>query len=110
MRMLKFYNDFNSSNEKFLQCSEQTGCIKTIAASLALTLCLSTPAFADDQVPIPDNHAYTLTKVDQQGTNTITKYEWSETENKLTPVYYRVDLKQTDYGHTTDYDEVKPLP
>ena len=67
------------------------------------------PAFSQEPA---DDHAYTLTKIEVTDpsnlpANTITKYEWSETDNKLTPVYYRVDLKQTDYGHTTDYDEVK---
>ena len=58
------------------------------------------PSFAGDSAPVPqDNHAYTLTKVDQAGENTITKYEWSETENKLVPVYYRVDLNKTEYGN-----------
>ena len=87
----------------------------TLALTLALTLSLALsfssvlPAFSQEPA---DDHAYTLTKIEVQDpsnlpANTITKYEWSETENKLTPVYYRVDLKQTDYGHTTDYDEVK---
>lgn len=71
------------------------------AASLAAVLCINTPAFAE--IPLPqdsktDNHAYTLTKVDQLGENTITKYEWSEEQNKLVPVYYRVDLTKTEYG------------
>ena len=82
-----------------------------LALTLFLALSFSSvlPAFSQEPA---DDHAYTLTKIEVQDpsnlpANTITKYEWSETENKLTPVYYRVDLKQTDYGHTTDYDEVK---
>lgn len=42
--------------------------------------------------------AYTLTKVESADDMTITKYEWSDTENKLQPVYYHVELKQTSYG------------
>ena len=83
----------------------------TLALTLSLALSFSSvlPAFSQEPA---DDHAYTLTKIEVQDpsnlpANTITKYEWSETENKLTPVYYRLDLKQTDYGHTTDYDEVK---
>ena len=56
--------------------------------------------------PIPDTDpiryypesAYTLTKVDARGDNTITVYEWDKTQNKLMPVYYEVSLKQTEYG------------
>ena len=90
-------------------------CSLTLALTLALTLSLALsfssvlPAFSQEPA---DDHSYTLTKIEAQDpsnlpANTITKYEWSETENKLTPVYYRVDLKQTDYGHTKDYDDVK---
>ena len=80
-----------------------------LTLSLALSFSSVLPAFSQEPA---DDHAYTLTKIEVQDpsnlpANTITKYEWSETENKLTPVYYRLDLKQTDYGHTTDYDEVK---
>ena len=81
----------------------------SLALSLALSFSSVLPAFSQEPA---DDHSYTLTKIEVQDpsnlpANTITKYEWSETENKLTPVYYRLDLKQTDYGHTTDYDEVK---
>lgn len=79
--------------------------IKSIlcVASLAAFLCINLPAFADITLPQDtntDNHAYTLTKVDQQGENTITKYEWSEEQNKLVPVNYRVDLKKKQYGNS----------
>ena len=66
-------------------------------------MCINLPAFADITLPQDtntDNHAYTLTKVDQQGENTITKYEWSEEQNKLVPVNYRVDLKKKQYGNS----------
>lgn len=79
--------------------------IKSIlcVASLAAFLCINLPAFADITLPQDtntDNHAYTLTKVDQQGENTITKYEWSEEQNKFVPVNYRVDLKKKQYGNS----------
>ena len=38
--------------------------------------------------------AYTLTKVDSKGENTITKFEWDETQNRLVPAYYRVEIKE----------------
>ena len=85
--------------------------------------CFNTAALAQDAVnveikaptptldtlkgqPIPDTDpiryypesAYTLTKVDAKGDNTITVYEWDNTQNKLMPVYYQVSLKQTEYG------------
>ena len=83
--------------------------VLSLTLSLALSFSSVLPAFSQEPA---DDHAYTLTKIEVQypsnlPANTITKYEWSETENKLTPVYYRVDLKQTDYGHTKDYDDVK---
>ena len=81
---------------------------KTAVISLALSFFITAPAMAQDPVPVPtDNHAYTLTKVEQAGVNTITKYEWSDTENKNVPVNYRVDLKQTDYGYPEIADDKK---
>ena len=94
------------------------------ACSLAALMILGSPAFADEITPTLDQlheanitmpestevypeSAYTLTKVDAPGTNIITKFEFDKEQNKLIPMYYRVDLKQTDYGHTIDYDEVK---
>ena len=95
----------------------------TTTTALALTLCLSAPAFAAETPTLDELHeagstmpgstevypesAYTLTKVDAPGTNIITKFEFDKEQNKLIPMYYRVDLKQTVYGHTIDYDEVK---
>lgn len=38
--------------------------------------------------------AYTLTRVDSKGENTITKFEWDETQNRLVPAYYRVEIKE----------------
>ena len=82
--------------------------MQTAAISLALSFFITAPAMAQDPVPAPtDNHAYTLTKVEEAGVNTITKYEWSDTENKYNPVYYRVDLKQTDYGYPEIADDTK---
>ena len=53
----------------------------------------------DDGVaaPVPPS-AYTLTKVDAAGENTITKFEWDESTQSFNPVYYNVNLKQTEYG------------
>ena len=82
--------------------------LKTAALSLALSFFITAPAMADDPVTVPtDNHAYTLTKVEQAGVNTITKYEWSDTENKLVPQYYRLDLNKTEYGHPDVADDTK---
>ena len=61
--------------------------------SCAILLSLSTVAYAEDIEP-----AYTLTRVDSKGENTITKFEWNSELNKMVPVYYRVDLNQTEYG------------
>ena len=81
---------------------------KTAAISLALSFFITAPVMAQDPVTVPtDNYAYTLTKVEEAGVNTITKYEWSDTENKYNPVYYRVDLKQTDYGYPEIADDTK---
>ena len=114
---------------KHFACSLTLALVLSLALSLALSFSSVLPAFAETPTPtldklheagvtMPDStevypeSAYTLTKIEVQDpsnlpANTITKYEWSETENKLTPVYYRLDLKQTDYGHTKDYDDVK---
>ena len=49
---------------------------------------------------------YTLTKVNANadgtkpaGDNIITKFEYDKTTGTLNPVYYSVNLKQTEYGH-----------
>ena len=94
---------------KHFACSLTLVLTLSLALSLALSFSSVLPAFSQEPA---DDHAYTLTKIEVQDpsnlpANTITKYEWSETENKLTPVYYRVDLKQTDYGHKADQDDVK---
>ena len=69
-------------------------------ALLAAALLGTLPAMADDlSIPtLKDNSAYTLTKVDAAGENTITKFEYNIETGNLTPVYYRVDLKETTYG------------
>src|SRR5574344_743122 len=41
---------------------------------------------------------YSLTKVDTKGANTITKYIYDATNQTLSPVYYKLDLKKTTYG------------
>ena len=100
-------NAFNLSGGGYKPLkTKHFACSFTLALTLALTLSLALsfssvlPAFSQEPA---DDHAYTLTKIEVQDpsnlpANTITKYEWSETENKLTPVYYLVDLKQTTYG------------
>ena len=82
------------------------------ALTLALSFFIAAPAMAADTPPVPapaqtDNSAYTLTKVDQPGTNVITKYEWSDSENKLVPQYYQVNLNKTEYGYPDVADETK---
>lgn len=42
--------------------------------------------------------SYTLTKVDDGGENTITKFEWDENAKSFNPVYYKLDLKKNVYG------------
>ena len=66
-------------------------------AACAILLTLSSTAEAQDL-----SSGYTLTRVDEKGENTITKFEWNAVENRLGPVYYRVDLAQTEYGSGTD--------
>ena len=84
--------------------------LKTAALTLALSFFIAAPVMAQAPVPAPaqtDNSAYTLTKVEQPGTNIITKYEWSETENKLVPQYYQVNLNKTEYGYPDVADDTK---
>ena len=85
---------------------------QTAALTLALSFFIAAPAMAADTPPVPApaqtaNSAYTLTKVEQTGTNVITKYEWSETDNKLVPQYYQVNLNKTEYGYPDVADETK---
>ncbi len=77
--------------------------VQTAALTLALSFFIAAPVMAADTPPVPasvqtDNSAYTLTKVESPNADTITQYEYSQTENKLVPVYYRVDLSKIEYG------------
>ena len=76
---------------------------------LAALLIGAAPALADDlSTPtLGDDSAYTLTKVDAAGDNTITKFEYNSTTGEFTPVYYQMNLKQTSYGHPDVADEVR---
>ena len=71
---------------------------------LAALLIGAAPALADDlSTPtLGDDSAYTLTKVDAAGDNTITKFEYNSSTGEFTPVYYRMDLKNTTYGEGAD--------
>ena len=71
------------------------------ACAMATMLTFNIPVQAQESaVPVPkaEDKTYTLTKVEAPGENVITKYEWSNTENKYVPVYYRVELNKTEYG------------
>ena len=85
---------------------------QTAALTLALSFFIAAPAMAADTPPVPapaqtDNSAYILTKVEQPGINVITKYEWSDTENKLVPQYYQVNINKTEYGYPDVADDTK---
>ena len=90
-------------------------------ASCALLLSLSSMAYADEAVanpdPVPEREkAYTLTRVESAGKNTITKIELNTDTGKFEPVYYRLDLVKTEYGKgeltksfTLTYEPVKDV-
>ena len=65
----------------------------------ALVLSITPAAHSAGSVEPTYTPGYILTPVEEPGTNTITKFEWSAEENKLTAVHYRVDLTKTEYGH-----------
>ena len=81
----------------------------TSKALLAALLLGVTPAVASDlgTPTLGDDSAYTLTKVDTAGKNTITKFEYNSSTGEFTPVYYQMNLKQTSYGHPDVADEVR---
>ena len=69
------------------------------AVLAALVISAGVPVSATDtEIPVKEP-GYTLTPVEEPGTNTITKFEWNAEENKLTAVHYRVDLAKTEYGY-----------
>ncbi len=107
-------------------CNKDYSQISKLASVLCLAL-ISLPASANDTPTLDDLHnngvinpstmekddegnpiegtgevypesAYTLTRVDTAGENTITKYEYNEETQKFEPVYYELTLKQTEYG------------
>ena len=57
------------------------------------------PTFADELTPtLGDDSAYTLTEVSSDGDGVITEYEYDRDTNTLTPKYYELNLKDTEYG------------
>jgi len=51
--------------------------------------------------------SYTLTQVDAESDNTITKFEWNEETETFVPVYYRIDLKETEINNKPTLDYLK---
>ncbi len=80
--------------------SKTVGLKTAVCAVLAaLVISAGVPVSATDtEIPVKEP-GYTLTPVEEPGTNTITKFEWNAEENKLTAVHYRVDLAKTEYGY-----------
>ena len=81
-----------------------TSCFKRFSlASCALILSLSNVSMADEtttQTPQPEREkAYTLTRVEAEGENTITKIELNTETGKFEPLYYRIDLARSEYGN-----------
>ena len=131
--MVRFFDFINVSNKSCNAYTDRVspspkGCMlvksSVLASLLFSVLFISSPVFADAPVPtldslkgqeIPDSDpvqyypesAYTLTPVDALGVNTITRYEWDEEQGKLVAKYYRVDLKQTEYGYKDVADDIK---
>ena len=75
---------------------------------LAAALLGSSPVCAQELAPVvlENNGLYSLTPVDKQGENTITKFEYNDAFGEFVPVYYRVDLNKTDLGHPDVADSV----
>ena len=80
-------------------------------AICALLVSLSGTAYGDDGVSTPEvtpdvtpevtperEKGYILTPVEEEGENTITKYEVNTETGELEPKYYDVDLAKTEYG------------
>lgn len=93
---------------------------KLLMCAVLATFVSAAGVFA--QVPVPKSasvpeaktDAYTYVKVDEPGDNTITKYEWSETEKKLVPAYYEIKITNKTYGEGSktaylNWDENKNL-
>ena len=74
------------------------GGAKLLAAALILG---GVPVSAQELTPLvlENNDLYSLTPVDKQGEDTITKFEYDEASGEFIPVYYRVKLNQTDFGY-----------
>ena len=105
-RMMKNKKQFLNENNKVQKLAQ------TAALSLALSLLISPVVMAEVPVPtldklhqagttIPDTDpaqvypesGYILTNTPSDGNFTITNYEWSDSENKYIPVYYKLELK-----------------
>lgn len=110
---LQFFTKNNSSNKfksyQFLKTAlliSALGCFVNNSAMAELASVPTLDNLHNEGAVIPGvkpaevypQSAYKLTKVDTKDENTITKFEYDKTTGKMIPVYYRVDLRQNDYG------------
>ena len=82
--------EFSQKGFKVLSVAALAG-LTSMGVAQAETTTTPTPTLGE-------NSAYTLTKVDAAGTNTITKYSYNNETGLTEAINYEVGLKQTTYG------------
>ena len=84
---------------KPLACKEIGGGVASKALLTALLLGVTPAVAADGDLSAPSNDSlYTLNRVETAGENTITKFEYNSATGEFTPVYYRLQLNNTQFG------------
>ena len=89
---IKLLNSLSNTGDKYL--------VETTAdnALFSLSNGETTIYYTYDYSSLPQS-VYTLTRVTESGTDTITKFEWDNAAGKFQPVNYRVDLIEKDFGY-----------
>ena len=91
--------DIDYITSKPLACKEIGGGVATKALMAAFLLGVTPAVAADGDLSAPSNDSlYTLNRVETAGENTITKFEYNSATGEFTPVYYRLQLNNTQFG------------
>ncbi|HBX35435.1 MAG TPA: hypothetical protein DEF63_06765, partial [Cyanobacteria bacterium UBA11440] len=92
-------NTTGSLTQKDYQRLASTGhvALKELTSSNGAIYKVGDKYYGYDANKLPES-AYTLTPTTTTGNGVITKYEYDKTTNTLTPKYYELNLRKTEYG------------
>ncbi len=80
---------------------------KLVSVVLAILVFSTSVLAAGTDTTLGENSAYTLEETANQADDTITKYEYNSETGEVTPVYYKLILKEQSYGDTSKESSVQ---